>query len=73
MPFFACLRTLKPVVHRVDNTEPPAPCKLCGQTHGYADRNFSFDVKIRVVGLRGYFAVFPAMRLTTSNITGSPR
>jgi mono/diheme cytochrome c family protein len=31
---FAYLRTLKPVRHRVDNTEPPTFCKLCGQTHG---------------------------------------
>ncbi len=36
---FAYLRTVKPVVHRVDNTEPPAYCKVCGGTHGYGDRN----------------------------------
>jgi hypothetical protein len=30
----AFLKTVKPVQHRVDNTEPPVPCKLCGQTHG---------------------------------------
>jgi len=36
---FAYLRSLKPVVHRVDNTEPPTPCKVCGQSHGYGDRN----------------------------------
>ena len=36
---FAYLRTLKPVHHMVDNTEPPTPCKLCGQRHGLGDRN----------------------------------
>jgi hypothetical protein len=36
---FAYLRTLKPVKHRVDNTEPSAYCKVCGGTHGYGDRN----------------------------------
>ena len=36
---FAYLRTLKPVQHRVDNTEPPTFCKLCRQKHGFGDRN----------------------------------
>jgi mono/diheme cytochrome c family protein len=36
---FAYLRTLKPVKHRVDNTEPPTLCKLCGSRHGLGDRN----------------------------------
>lgn len=36
---FAYLRTLKPVKHRVDNTERVAYCKVCGGTHGYGDRN----------------------------------
>jgi mono/diheme cytochrome c family protein len=36
---FAHLRTLKPVKHHVDNTEPPTPCKLCGNRHGLGDRN----------------------------------
>jgi mono/diheme cytochrome c family protein len=36
---FAYLRTLKPVKHRVDNGEPPKPCKLCNGIHGYGDRN----------------------------------
>jgi hypothetical protein len=31
---FAYLRTLKSVRHRVDNTEPPTYCKICGQKHG---------------------------------------
>ena len=36
---FAYLRTLKPVQHRVDNTEIPALCRLCGATHGLGDKN----------------------------------
>ena len=36
---FAFLRTVKPVQHRVDNSEPPTPCKLCGNQHGMGDRN----------------------------------
>jgi mono/diheme cytochrome c family protein len=36
---WAYLRTLPPIQHRVDNTEPAAPCKLCGGVHGYGDRN----------------------------------
>jgi mono/diheme cytochrome c family protein len=31
---WAYLKTLKPVQHRVDNTEPPTPCKLCNGVHG---------------------------------------
>jgi mono/diheme cytochrome c family protein len=36
---FAYLRTLKPVKHRVDNTEPPTYCKLCRLKHGGGDQN----------------------------------
>lgn len=36
---FAYLRTLKPVNHQVDNTEPPTYCRLCKQTHGLGNRN----------------------------------
>jgi mono/diheme cytochrome c family protein len=36
---FAYLQTLPPVEHRVDNTEPPRPCKRCNGEHGYGDRN----------------------------------
>ncbi len=36
---FAYLRTLKPVQHRVDNTEPLSNCKLCRGSHGFGDRN----------------------------------
>jgi len=36
---FAYLRTLKPVKHRVDNSEPPTLCKLCRNMHGAGDQN----------------------------------
>jgi mono/diheme cytochrome c family protein len=36
---FAYVRTLAPIKHRVDNTEPPTPCKLCESTHGAGERN----------------------------------
>ncbi|HEV2864784.1 MAG TPA: c-type cytochrome [Pyrinomonadaceae bacterium] len=36
---FAYLRTLKPVEHVVDNTEPPTHCKLCGHKHGLGAKN----------------------------------
>lgn len=36
---FAYLRTVKPVKHRVDNTEPPTYCKLCRLKHGAGDQN----------------------------------
>lgn len=36
---YAWIRTLKPVAHRVDNTEKAAPCKLCGQRHGLGEMN----------------------------------
>ena len=36
---FAYLRTLEPVRHRVDNTEPPTPCRRCGGTHGGGEWN----------------------------------
>jgi mono/diheme cytochrome c family protein len=36
---FAYLRTLKPAKHRVDNTEPPTFCKLCGSSHGAGNQN----------------------------------
>jgi hypothetical protein len=36
---FAYLRTVKPVEHSVDNTEPPVMCTKCGSKHGYGDRN----------------------------------
>lgn len=36
---FAYLKTVKPVSHRVDNTEPPTDCKKCGYKHGLGDKN----------------------------------
>ena len=36
---FGYLKTVRPVHHRVDNSEPPSYCKLCGQTHGGGSQN----------------------------------
>lgn len=36
---FAYLRTLSPVQHRVDNTEPPTLCPKDNNHHGFGDRN----------------------------------
>jgi mono/diheme cytochrome c family protein len=36
---FAYLRSLAPVKHRVSNTDPPAPCVICGRTHGLGELN----------------------------------
>jgi mono/diheme cytochrome c family protein len=36
---FAYLRTIPPVKHRVDNSLPPTPCKLCQGKHGAGDQN----------------------------------
>ncbi len=36
---FAFLRTVKPVRHHVDNSEPPTDCKLCKQKHGAGAQN----------------------------------
>lgn len=36
---FAYLKTLKPVRHRVDNTEPPTLCPLDGAMHGAGNQN----------------------------------
>jgi len=36
---FSYLKTLKPVRHHVDNTEPPTVCKICRQTHGGGNQN----------------------------------
>jgi hypothetical protein len=32
---FAYLKTLKPVKHRISNTDPPTPCPLCKQRTGW--------------------------------------
>ena len=36
---FAYLRTVPTIQHRVDNSKPPALCKLCGLTHNGGDMN----------------------------------
>ena len=36
---FAYLRTVKPVKHRVDNSELPTDCKVCKQKHGAGASN----------------------------------
>ncbi len=36
---FAYLRTVKPIQHHVDNSQPPTNCKLCRQRHGGGDQN----------------------------------
>jgi mono/diheme cytochrome c family protein len=36
---FAFVKTVRPVRHHIDNSQPPILCKVCGQTHGGADRN----------------------------------
>ena len=35
----AYLKTLSPVQHHVDNTQPPTYCKVCRQTHGGGNQN----------------------------------
>lgn len=39
MDIFAYLKSVKPVKHRVSNTDAPAKCEICGQTHGLGDLN----------------------------------
>ena len=36
---FAYLRTVPPVKHRVDNTEPPTYCRICRHKHGGGSQN----------------------------------
>jgi mono/diheme cytochrome c family protein len=36
---FAYLRTLKPIKHRVDNSETLSECKICRQKHGGGEQN----------------------------------
>ncbi len=36
---FAYLKTVTPIKHRVDNTEPSKPCRICGFSHGAGDKN----------------------------------
>jgi mono/diheme cytochrome c family protein len=36
---FAYLKSLKPVQHRISNTDPPTTCPICNQTHGLGELN----------------------------------
>jgi hypothetical protein len=36
---FGYLRSLRPVKHRVDNTEDARYCKVCRGKHGFGERN----------------------------------
>lgn len=36
---FAYLRARRPVHHSIDKTEAPTECAMCGQKHGFGDRN----------------------------------
>jgi hypothetical protein len=36
---FAIMKTLPPVTHRVNNTDPPTDCPLCKLKHGLGDQN----------------------------------
>jgi hypothetical protein len=36
---FAYLKSVPPLKHRVSNTDPPAPCPVCNQTHGLGEMN----------------------------------
>jgi hypothetical protein len=36
---FAYLHSLKPICHRVDNTEEARYCKVCKSKHGFGDKN----------------------------------
>jgi mono/diheme cytochrome c family protein len=36
---FAYLRTVPPVKHHVDNSQPPTMCRICGFMHGGGDQN----------------------------------
>ena len=36
---YAYLKTIKPVKHQLDNTEPPKFCRLCKQKHGFGATN----------------------------------
>lgn len=38
---YAYLRTVTPVQHRVDNSEEPTVCEVCGGKHGFGDKNHS--------------------------------
>jgi mono/diheme cytochrome c family protein len=36
---YSYVKSLPPVKHRINNTDPPTKCPVCGQTHGLGDTN----------------------------------
>jgi hypothetical protein len=36
---FQYLKSIPPVIHHLDNSEPPSLCRLCGNRHGFGSRN----------------------------------
>ncbi len=42
---FAYLRSVRPVKHRVNNTDPPMWCPLCGRRHGLGELNLARAAK----------------------------
>jgi hypothetical protein len=42
---FAYLRSVRPVRHRVNNTDPPTWCPVCGRRHGLGELNAAAAVK----------------------------
>jgi hypothetical protein len=36
---FAYVKTLKPVTHRINNSDAPTDCPLCKTKHGLGDQN----------------------------------
>ena len=53
---FAYLQARRPVHHTVDNTETPTECPMCGQKHGFGDRNHSKIDQRAVVNPDSYHA-----------------
>ena len=47
---FAYLKTLRPIQHRVDNTEEPTFCPRCGRRHGFGERNVPLQAERASVG-----------------------
>jgi mono/diheme cytochrome c family protein len=40
---FAFVKTLKPVKHRVNNSDPPTDCPICNVKHGLGDQNVAAE------------------------------
>lgn len=51
---YTFLHTLEPVTHRIDNTEPPTDCPLCGTRHGFGDRNYVDEASTDQINPRAY-------------------